>query len=222
MFLGLTTDNQEEFRVGISLSCLPSAIQDAVNITSAVGIKNLWVDQCCILQDDASDKTREISKMADVFSRSRLTICLDTNLRKTIIRNDHGLPRHFEPMSMQVEPYQIYGKVGLEKSNMFKDMYINMLESAVYWSRAWKFQEGILNVGVAKRSKKPLSAQEESYTGQRVILSADAFDALYNIRSRNQATDHHDQTPSVVEKSTFKPVDSIRSEDLQNMESTLF
>ncbi|KAK0728924.1 heterokaryon incompatibility protein-domain-containing protein [Apiosordaria backusii] len=65
---------------GIKLSNLDQSLQDAVWVTRQVGIRYLWIDALCILQDDEDgqgnnpDKSHEISRMASYYGRATLTI----------------------------------------------------------------------------------------------------------------------------------------------------
>ena len=58
----------------IPLSLLPRTIQDAIFVTRQLGIRYLWVDALCIIQDSPKDKMREIEEMEDIYNRATLTI----------------------------------------------------------------------------------------------------------------------------------------------------
>lgn len=58
----------------ISPTHLPQSIQDAVLTARRIGIRYLWVDALCILQDSAEDKGREIERMGEIYSNANLTI----------------------------------------------------------------------------------------------------------------------------------------------------
>jgi hypothetical protein len=58
----------------IPWAILPKTLQDAATTTNLLGIRYVWVDSLCIIQDDDDDKSREISQMAMVYSHSTLTI----------------------------------------------------------------------------------------------------------------------------------------------------
>jgi len=69
-----TEESLEDLSKGVAISFLPKTFQDAINITKCLGIKYLWIDCLCIIQDDASDWEREASKMSQVYSNAYLTI----------------------------------------------------------------------------------------------------------------------------------------------------
>ena len=58
----------------ISISDLPCTFQDAIRVTSALGIRYLWIDSLCIVQDDKKDWAVEAAKMAHIYRGSYLTI----------------------------------------------------------------------------------------------------------------------------------------------------
>ncbi|OHE97896.1 hypothetical protein CORC01_06759 [Colletotrichum orchidophilum] len=66
--------NIEEFREKIEFSTLPKSFQDAVVITRALGVRYLWIDSLCIIQDDKQDWAFEATRMEHVFSSAFCTI----------------------------------------------------------------------------------------------------------------------------------------------------
>ena len=64
---------------GIKLTQIPQTILDAIWITRLLGIKYLWVDSLCIIQDDAQDVTCEIDSMGGVYKGAAVTIA-DSNV----------------------------------------------------------------------------------------------------------------------------------------------
>jgi Heterokaryon incompatibility protein (HET) len=58
----------------ISLSILPQTIQDAVFCAHKLGLKYLWVDSLCIIQDSREDREREITYMAQIYKNAFVTI----------------------------------------------------------------------------------------------------------------------------------------------------
>lgn len=62
------------FEESIPFVTLPRTFQDAVTVARALGLRYLWIDSLCILQDDGEDWNREAAKMADIFHGAYLTI----------------------------------------------------------------------------------------------------------------------------------------------------
>jgi hypothetical protein len=69
-----TTANLPAMNQGIKTLDISQSFQDAVHVTRSLGIKHLWVDCLCILQDDTDDWLQESSKMAEIYSSSYLVI----------------------------------------------------------------------------------------------------------------------------------------------------
>lgn len=59
---------------GMQVSSMPRSFRDAVTVTRKLGIKYLWIDSLCIVQDDLKDWEIESSKMGMVYRNSFLTI----------------------------------------------------------------------------------------------------------------------------------------------------
>jgi hypothetical protein len=57
---------------------LPLTIQNTVDICRAIGIRYLWVDALCIIQDSEDDWKTEAAKMASIYARSYITIAADS------------------------------------------------------------------------------------------------------------------------------------------------
>lgn len=58
----------------IPFQILPRTIADAVSCTYQLGLKYLWVDSLCIIQDSREDKGNEIQKMASIYKNAHVTI----------------------------------------------------------------------------------------------------------------------------------------------------
>ena len=70
----LTTENLTSFQKSIPLSSLPKTFKDAVTITRSLGLRFLWLDSLCIIQDSHIDWTRESATMGDVYEAAHVTI----------------------------------------------------------------------------------------------------------------------------------------------------
>ncbi|KAK0652376.1 heterokaryon incompatibility protein-domain-containing protein [Cercophora newfieldiana] len=72
--LKTTKANIEAHKNGISLSTLPQTFRDAVSCALELGVRWLWIDTLCIIQDDEADWIREAAVMGSVYSNAYLTI----------------------------------------------------------------------------------------------------------------------------------------------------
>ncbi|PVH70864.1 HET-domain-containing protein, partial [Cadophora sp. DSE1049] len=59
---------------GIMWEDLPKTFQDAVTMTRALGVRYLWIDSLCIVQDDKDDWRRESAKMHTIYRDGYLTL----------------------------------------------------------------------------------------------------------------------------------------------------
>lgn len=71
-----TTSNLEEHQNLVESSRLSHPIQTAIHFARTLGLKYLWIDALCIVQDSESELSKEISKMADIYGKSCLTIAI--------------------------------------------------------------------------------------------------------------------------------------------------
>jgi hypothetical protein len=53
---------------------LPKTTQDAILCTKRLGIRYLWVDSLCIIQDDERDKLHQIQNMGLIYSHAQVTL----------------------------------------------------------------------------------------------------------------------------------------------------
>jgi len=67
-----TTMSQHEER--ILWDALHKTFQNAVHFTRLLGIRYVWIDSLCIVQDDKKEWDREASNMCSIYENSFLTI----------------------------------------------------------------------------------------------------------------------------------------------------
>ncbi|PMD21795.1 HET-domain-containing protein [Hyaloscypha hepaticicola] len=73
-FIKTLKENIDHHKIGIAFAKLPPTFQHAIEVVRHLGIRYLWIDSLCIVQDDHQDWEREAGKMANIYHNSFITI----------------------------------------------------------------------------------------------------------------------------------------------------
>ena len=68
--LTLKLSNIRTMQIYIDAKALPKTFHDAIDITRRLGLRYLWVDSLCIIQDSIEDWQRESSNMGAIYQNS--------------------------------------------------------------------------------------------------------------------------------------------------------
>ncbi|KAI0467181.1 HET-domain-containing protein [Xylaria cf. heliscus] len=69
-----TSQTLESLMNEISWNSIPATFQDAISMCRKLGVRYIWIDSLCIIQDSVADWENESSKMADIYRNSYITI----------------------------------------------------------------------------------------------------------------------------------------------------
>ncbi|KAJ4303821.1 hypothetical protein N0V90_002722 [Kalmusia sp. IMI 367209] len=136
----LTTDTIDELESSFEILQLPQTIQDAIQVTRAIGLQYLWVDALCILQDSSADKTTELPKMRKIYESAAVTLIAAVARSATEgflhhqIQTPHAIPPILIPSRTQ-STYNII--LSYPAAYERRSDPINL--------RAWTFQELLLS-----------------------------------------------------------------------------
>ncbi len=72
--LTTTQESYEARTKGIPLSHLPKTFFDTIIIARHLGIRYVWIDSLCIMQEDVDDWARESGRMRDVYSNAYVVV----------------------------------------------------------------------------------------------------------------------------------------------------
>ena len=73
-FIQTRTSNLKTYESEVPWAEMPQTFRDAIDVTWRLGLRYLWIDSLCIIQDDQEDWRHEGSKMASTYSQSYITI----------------------------------------------------------------------------------------------------------------------------------------------------
>ncbi|KAF5711548.1 het-domain-containing protein [Fusarium mundagurra] len=137
----LTTANIHAKKKDIDVDSLGKTIKDAMEITRALGLRFLWVDSQCIIQDSTEDWQLESARMGSIYHNSEVTISASGGTH-----SDSGLlgPREtsrMAPVPLKfTAPDESVGTVLLRHDGMFGRVPYEPLDK-----RGWTLQEGLLS-----------------------------------------------------------------------------
>jgi hypothetical protein len=72
--LRLLSSNLEQFQQEIARNTIPRVFSEAIEVCWHLGIRYLWIDSLCILQDSVEDWSRESQLMGIIYSRAMINI----------------------------------------------------------------------------------------------------------------------------------------------------
>ncbi|KAI0446188.1 heterokaryon incompatibility protein-domain-containing protein [Xylaria telfairii] len=144
-----TRERLEQYRRDIPFRELSKTVQDAAKVTLGVGLKYLWVDALCIIQDDDEDKQEEISKMHLVYRGAFFTVAASSAASSY----DGFLhPR------VQYRPMKLAARTD---DNVFTEVllspeYGGFVSSDPLFLRGWTFQETHLSTRIAAYGQREM------------------------------------------------------------------
>ncbi|PMD16777.1 HET-domain-containing protein [Hyaloscypha hepaticicola] len=195
--LQLNRSNASTLEVGVSVSTLPKTIQDAVHFTAALGLRWLWVDSLCIVQDSTEDMAHEVQSMYSIYQNCFISIAaLDAE------HSDAGLYACRDPL--------MYADCELARISEEQAIFINSGPSygsnervPPLFTRGWVVQERILpprtvvfgrTVAWECRETRLMEFKgaERTIPGRTIPLSIklDFFNAVTESKGKLAATDN--------------------------------
>ena len=145
---------------GLNTVPFPTTISDAIELVRAFGETYLWIDALCIVQDDKTQKTRDIANMNVVYSKAFATIIAmygtDANAGLPGVRPKTRSPQKIETLIIQVgsEDLDYDPQESDDNANTNNDLIslvatppaLHLALEASWWDcRGWTFQERLLS-----------------------------------------------------------------------------
>lgn len=135
-----TTENISKHVEGLPEEQLPQTILDAIKITRSLGIRYLWIDSLCILQNSKEDKDVQLALMGEIYHNAYVTIVAAK--AKSV---EEGFLKPFPAMSYSRLPAD-----PIDGEHVTSEMWTYNMdnfgpEHDPLFERAWTFQERMLS-----------------------------------------------------------------------------
>ncbi|KAF3762783.1 HET-domain-containing protein, partial [Cryphonectria parasitica EP155] len=75
-----TSNIDDHLTKGIQINLLPKIFAEACITARKLGLRYIWIDSLCIIQDSNTDKASEIPKMADYYQSAELNLSASTEV----------------------------------------------------------------------------------------------------------------------------------------------
>jgi len=137
----LETKTSQLLRSGLPLQQLPKTFQDAVEVCLWLGVRYLWIDSLCIIQDSKEDWEREAEQMALIYKYGHATLAATDSRDAT-----SGLFRDRYPSSIVAPLSRVIHLDSVAETQVQtacvvdKNLWLQGIELAPLNQRAWVLQ----------------------------------------------------------------------------------
>lgn len=137
----LLSSNLVRMTNNIDVSVLPKTFQDALVVTSALGLKYIWIDSLCIIQDSAQDWKHEAARMRSIYRSARVNIAAT----KARDGRDGLFTKKIDGQHLSAVVILNHGPQQGQFEIIEKNYWERMVNTAPLNQRAWVVQERLLS-----------------------------------------------------------------------------
>lgn len=179
-FVTLTRKTISQFEATNSLRSmiLPKTIAHAIEVTRSLGLRWLWVDSLCIVQDDSIDQRWLVGHMDAIYTNAVVTLVAAGSKEA-----DHGL--------WHAGCQQIVEKCSGLRFVAIEPDVLSIINSSLWATRAWTYQEYVLSKRLLVFSGRQAYFMCEQFAFVEDLLHSIAADGSHHSRE----FDLSDETP---------------------------
>ncbi|KAK4032695.1 heterokaryon incompatibility protein-domain-containing protein, partial [Parachaetomium inaequale] len=122
---------------GFWLGEIPQSFQDAVLVARSLGLRYLWVDSLCIVQDDEADWLAKSQQMGRIFANASVTIAAHSAQDST----QGFLGAFLVPGFLGISPENPSDGFTIPMPDLSSDALLKRFSRSCLSSRAWVMQE---------------------------------------------------------------------------------
>lgn len=141
--------NQDQLQQPGSLSLstweppISTTTRNAMGVVNLLGERYLWVDALCIVQDDESQKHRELARMGAIYANASVTImAVQGEHANCGLRGFRGIS---EPRGLRQVIHRLAGGVRALQYPVEAENYELACEYSLYATRGWTYQEHLFS-----------------------------------------------------------------------------
>ena len=136
----LTTKNCQRLENAFPISTLPPKFRHAIDVARWMGVKFIWIDALCVLQDSKTDWLIQANNMGNIYAASYCNIAATNGEKHAGLLGSRPLEiaeplTVANPRSDEIEPSYILG---------FDDFFCSSLLDTRLHNRGWVLQERLL------------------------------------------------------------------------------
>ncbi|KAK8012826.1 HET-domain-containing protein [Apiospora marii] len=161
----------------IAWDTLPLTFREAILVAARLGIKYIWIDALCIIQDSAPDWNIEASRMMQVYTNCYINISADASTD-----GSGGLFRQRDPAMFQ--SFLVPGD-RTSKTNLYycySDNWYKYVEQTPLTKRSWVVQERFMSPRVVHYSN------DQVHWECRELTTSESVHPSFEITPDNTAT----------------------------------
>ncbi|KAM0354255.1 hypothetical protein ACHAPU_001299 [Fusarium lateritium] len=199
-----TKGTLDQWKQNIPFGRFAKTFQDAIIISRELGIRYLWIDSLCIVQDDKQDWEIEAAKMASIYNGAELVLsatgssdgsggCLFQREPFVTVSGTSPEGKPFEVYGRKMAKHSAFGwnidprESSKGSSNPIIGTTISDAQEHPLMTRAWCFQERLLATRILH------------YTKSEMI-----FDCLSSMECECGALERHENDPLVPARRIIK------------------
>jgi hypothetical protein len=192
--LTTTQANLEQMVRRIPMGEMPQTYLDAFKVNQSLGVRYIWIDALCIVQDDRHDWQVESAKMCDIYRDAYCTIA--ANAAQS---NNQGCFMEKHGLSLPIDSCRLVAEENGHRSVIVllppRPSWKNQILSSPVNSRAWVLQERLISPRILHFAKDAIfwecselkSSQFEPNGIPDVELLADPVSYIYTFRNPTAA-----------------------------------
>jgi hypothetical protein len=140
-------ENVAQLTKGIPWASLPKTFRDAIDFTRRLGLRWIWIDSLCIIQDDSDDWQKEAAQMADIYQHAYVTLAATTSGDSS-----GGLYTNQSHEKHRPQKLSVVNDIDDSDCSLYTALKIDHVEESSrkfpLVGRAWVYQERLLSARV--------------------------------------------------------------------------